>query len=326
MNRREFHAALLTLLGSTAVPAWAADAIEAYTDPAKAGPDFLTQGEYLGEVDGKKLGCQVIALGNSAFQAVLLPGGLPGEGWDGKTRIKLDGKADATSTFFPGLAWNARVQDGKLTGKSDKGSEFALRKVSRRSPTEGLKAPEGARVLFDGSGVDAWNNGKMTEDGLLVCGTQTRDNFTDFALHVEFRTPFKPLARGQSRGNSGVYILGRYELQILDSFGLTGENNECGGLYTRRAPDVNMCFPPLSWQTYDIDFQAARFDAAGQKTKNALITVRHNGVAVHNGVEIEGPTGGARKRPELGTPAPITFQNHGNPVHLRNIWIVPKSA
>ena len=109
-------------------------------------------------------------------------------------------------------------------------------------------------------------------------------------------------------------------MQVLDSFGLKGENNECGGIYTKRKPDVNMCFPPLAWQTYDIDFEAAKFDAAGAKIKDATVTVRHNGVLIHENYEIPGPTGGGK--PEAATPGSIQLQGHGNPVFYRNVWIV----
>jgi hypothetical protein len=129
-----------------------------------------------------------------------------------------------------------------------------------------------------------------------------------------------PLARGQARGNSGVYIQKRYEVQILDSFGLRGADNECGGLYKQRAPLLNMSFPPLIWQTYDIDFTAARFDAAGKKTANARITVRQNGVVIHDNIEITAKTGGGSV--EGPDPLPIKLQDHGNLVHFRNIWIV----
>src|SRR5690606_34363613 len=116
-----------------------------------------------------------------------------------------------------------------FTGRSDQGEPFELKPVLRTSPTAGLKPPAGALVLFDGTGTDAWNGARTTEDGLLLCGPRTRAGFTDFTLHLEFRSPFKPEARGQARGNSGVYLLGRYEVQVLDSFGLDGLDNECGG-------------------------------------------------------------------------------------------------
>jgi hypothetical protein len=131
-----------------------------------------------------------------------------------------------------------------------------------------------------------------------------------------------PRARGQGRGNSGVYIQKRYEVQILDSFTLSGAPNECGGLYRQRPPDLNMAFPPLSWQTYDIDFTAARFNIDGDKVKNARVTVVHNGVVIHDDVELPNKTGaGDREGP---TPGPIRFQWHNDLVHFRNLWIVEK--
>jgi hypothetical protein len=142
-------------------------------------------------------------------------------------------------------------------------------------------------------------------------------------LHIEFLLPYIPKATGQGRGNSGVYLQGRYEVQVLDSFGLSGEHNECGGIYSIRKPDINACYPPLTWQTYDIDFTAAKFDSNGKKTANARIDVRHNGIVVHKDVEIPRITTAApsREAPSAGF---IHLQNHGNPVRFRNIWIVAK--
>jgi len=149
----------------------------------------------------------------------------------------------------------------------------------------------------------------------------TKGKFKDFQLHVEFRTPFMPAARGQGRGNSGVYLQGRYEIQVLDSYGLDGRDNECGGIYQVGAPMVNMCLPPLQWQTYDITFRAPRFDASGNKTEDAVVTVVHNGVTIHDRRKLPGPTGGAMDD-RISEPGGIYLQDHGNPVRFRNIWLV----
>jgi hypothetical protein len=141
-------------------------------------------------------------------------------------------------------------------------------------------------------------------------------------MHVEFLLPYRPAARSQGRGNSGFYQVEMYEVQILDSFGLDGKNNECGGVYQKLDPSLNMCLPPLVWQTYDVDFTNAVMED-GKKTKNARITLRHNGVVVHDDREINGKTGGSRPDPE-GTPGPILLQGHGNPLQFRNIWVIEK--
>jgi hypothetical protein len=150
--------------------------------------------------------------------------------------------------------------------------------------------------------------------GSLVCKRQLRD----FQPHLEFRLPFMPNARGQGRANSGVYLLGRWEVQLLDSYGLEGRDNECGGMYSVKPPDVNMCAPPLQWQTYDIEFRAPRTDPATGKTTNARMTVLQNGVTIHDDVEIPVPStpGGA------GQPTGLMLQDHGNPLQFRNIWVV----
>jgi hypothetical protein len=319
-HRVQLTALSLLLLAGAAAVAAPRDAV---IDPAKAGPDYALQGEYAGEAGGEKLGAQVIALGNGGFQACFLPGGLPGAGWDGKTRIRVDGKADGSSVHFQSgnTGWTAALANGKLTGKTGKDAAFSLSRTVRRSPAEGAKAPAGALVLFDGKNADAWVNGRVTPEGLLMEGAQTKQAFKDFTLHVEFMTSFMPEARGQGRANSGVFLDGRYEIQVLDSFGLDGRNNECGGLYSVKAPDVNMCFPPLTWQTYDIEFQAPVFDDQGVKTRNGVVTVRHNGILIHDRVEVPKNTAGGQEGPTLG---PIQVMNHGNPVRFRNIWVVEK--
>jgi hypothetical protein len=186
----------------------------------------------------------------------------------------------------------------------------------------GAEPPAGAVVLFDGSSPEAFKGGRMTEDGLLMEGVTSHDTFGSHTLHVEFLLPFMPQARGQGRGNSGFYAQGRYEVQILDSFGLEGRDNECGGIYSVGPPKVNMCLPPLSWQTYDVDFTAAEYQD-GKKVKDAVITVRHNGVLIHKDQKVDHATT-AHRLPEGPDPGPIYLQNHGNPVRFRNIWVVPR--
>jgi hypothetical protein len=164
----------------------------------------------------------------------------------------------------------------------------------------------------------------MDDRHLLAAGPTSKRAFTNFSLHLEFLLCFKPGARGQERANSGVYLQDRYEIQVLDSFGLKGEDNECGGIYTQAKPLVNMCFPPLTWQTYDIDFEAAKFDESGKKVKNAVLTLKHNGVVIHDHLELKNVTPGGYFGKEILQGGGIQLQGHGNPIFYRNIWLVEK--
>jgi len=320
-------AILPLVLVVTLLPATAADPKPAPPEPpvyltaAEGGADYAAQGEYVNDWGG----AQVMALGGEAFRMVTFKGGLPGAGWDTETRREIDGRRDGNVIKFSGAeGYSAVLADGALTIQTATGGPYTMNKTERTSPTLKAAPPEGAVVLFDGSTVDGWAGGKLNEDGWLAAGCKSVEKFGDHSLHVEFRLPFKPLGRGQARGNSGVYLQDRYEIQVLDSFGLTGEHNECGGIYNKARPAVNMCLPPLTWQTYDIDFTAARFDEAGKKVKNAVLTVKHNGVVIHENLELDGPTGGGQ--PESAAPGPIQLQGHGNPVFFRNIWVVEKKA
>jgi hypothetical protein len=295
---------------------------------AKADPDFLVQGEYAGEgPGGMKVGAQVIAKGLGEFTVKAYHGGLPGEGADMKdvmtgTAATADGKVTATLKHGTEVC-TAVIGGGELKATTG-GGTFTLKKVERKSPTLGAKAPAGAKVLFGGAGDEKnWNGGKLVKlsDGeFLDVGVTSKDAFGAFTAHVEFRLPWMPNSGGQGRGNSGVYLQNRYELQVLDSFGLTGENNECGGIYTQHKPRVNMCLPPMQWQTYDIDLTPAVFGDDGKKTANARATIRHNGVVIHDDVAFPKECPGGQ--PERPTPGVFQFQNHGDPVVYRNVWAV----
>ena len=299
-----------------------------FTDPEKAGLEYELQGEYRGEVkseDGnEQIGVQVIALGDGKFRGVGFHGGLPGEGWlRGDKKKTGEGQLEDGVLRFKVEDADAEVKDGKLTVRVAGQTIAEFEKVTRKSPTLGAAPPEGAVVLFDGTSVDAFDKGKLVDGKYLAAsGVSSKKKFGDHTMHIEFRTPFMPKSSGQGRGNSGVYIQGRYEMQVLDSFGLEGENNECGGIYSISKPAVNMCYPPLAWQTYDFDFTAARYDDAGKKIKNARTTVKHNGVVIHDDLELTHGTPG--HNPEGPGPDGLFLQDHGNPVVFRNIWVVEK--
>ncbi len=324
--------ALIALSFSTTL-GYAADGNVAYTDPDYVDSDFEIQGEYVGTLHDDPthtLAVQVIALGNKKFRAVGFEGGLPGAGWNGEAGEQVEATLKDGFVTFAGDHGTGVTGHGAMVVLSGEGDQIAvLNKVYRKSPTLGKKPPKGAVVLFDGSGVDNFVRHRkggpavMTEDGLLTQGSNSKQTFGDHSVHVEFRLPYMPFSRGQGRGNSGCYLQGRYEVQMLDSFGLAGLDNECGGLYSVSKPAVNMCLPPLTWQTYDIDFTAARFDAEGNKIKNARITVRHNGVLIHDDVELpKGTPAGVSG--EGAAKGPLHLQDHGNPVRYRNVWVVEK--
>jgi len=300
------------------------------TNPVEAAKDldFTIQGEYVGQgswLDGieGKAGAQVIAQGDGKFNIVVTKGGLPGDGWKrSQPRFFLQGKREAEATTLAGQGFSGKIVGESMTIVSADGkAKLELKRTVRHSPTEGTKAPEGAIVLFDGTTAENFHHGTLLADKSLLSEATTKRGFGDYTLHVELRLSYMPLARGQGRSNSGVYLHDCYEIQVLDSFGLEGADNECGGFYQLRKPDVNMCFPPLTWQTYDVEFTAPKYQN-GKKTANARVAVKHNGVEIHPEFELPHNTPG--RQGEGPAPRPFYLQGHGNKVEFRNIWLVEK--
>ena len=304
----------------------------AITDPAKAqeDPDFAIQGEYEGGSGADKLGVQVIAQGGGKFALKIFTGGLPGAGWNGMAESTASAKREEKSTAIIGNKNSGSIADGKMTLQEGAKPAATLARIERKSPTLGAKPAEGAIVLYAGpDDVKKWNGGKLIEDsdgkflgtGFSGNGPTTKQTFGAFQVHVEFRTPYMPNSSSQQRGNSGFYFQPRYECQILDSFGVKTAHNECGGVYQKHKPLVNMCLPPLAWQTYDIDFAPAKL-LEGGKIEPARVTILHNGVKIHDNAEFKNGTGEGLK--EDIKPGSIGMQNHHDPVEFNNIWVVEK--
>lgn len=196
-------------------------------------------------------------------------------------------------------------------------------------PGDGTRAPSDAIVLFDGKDLSAFENGEnwKVENGYAEVGSgsiRTRQAFGDCQLHLEFATPAEVKGDGQGRGNSGVYLMDRYEVQILDSFGnQTYFDGQCAAVYKQQPPTVNACRGPGEWQSYDILFTAPRFDSEGKLTQPAAVTVLHNGVVVHNHFQLSGGTFWDQAPAYTAHEAklPFSIQDHGNPLRFRNIWI-----
>ena len=195
--------------------------------------------------------------------------------------------------------------------------------------------PSDAIVLFNGQNLSRWQSGDSSAakwkviDGYaeVAPGTgdiQTRDKFGDVQLHIEWATPAVPKGEGQERGNSGVFLMGQYEVQVLDSYeNKTYYHGQAGSVYKQYAPLVNASRKPGEWQTYDIVFHAPKFDEQGKVIDRARVTVIHNGVLIQNNVEIYGITYNDRPAIYIAHPAqlPLRLQDHGNPIRYRNIWI-----
>lgn len=196
------------------------------------------------------------------------------------------------------------------------------------TPGVGTAPPSDAVVLFDGTNTDAWEGGpwKLVDGAMEVNGSgsiRSKESFGDLQLHLEWSAPAEVVSSSQGRGNSGVFLMEKYEVQILDSFGNRSyADGQAAAMYGQRPPLVNACRPPGEWQTYDIVFRAPRFEG-DDLVSPALLTLIHNGVVVHHAQEFLGAT--AHRAVAVYTPhgpeAPISIQDHGNPVRFRNIWV-----
>lgn len=295
--------------------------------PAKADP-------LMGDWQGKGgVVAQIFPTTEGKYQANLLTA------FDTESNVVavLQGTVTGDTVNLSGDGWTGAIKNSHFTGsKGDK--NFDLQHIKRVSPMEGAKPPKGAIVLFDGHNLDAWAKkaGKdwLTEDGPakwklvdggaveVVAGTDcliTHQKFGDSHVHLEFRTLGLP-------SNSGVFLQDRYEVNINETYGrLDGTPN--GGLDNctdKVVPRVRPCFPPLVWQTFDIDFRAPRFDASGKKIASAHATVLLNGVKIYDNQELDLPHGAASRLGEAAT-GPLMLQDHGMPVQFRNIWLVEKA-
>lgn len=292
---------------------------------ASAPPEAEVQGLYEGTFKDVKFEARVIALGKDAYK-IYVRQALA----DGKVgKVELDGKAEGDAVAFKSkggeVEWTATYAPGELKGKAG-ADAFEAKRVQRKPPSMGKAPPAGAIVLIDGKNFDNMSKPKEdwnpSDDGSIQVpkgGMSSKQQFDgSYDLHVEFLCPLMPAARGQGRGNSGCYQANGDEVQVLDSFGMdTYKGGGCGGLYNYKDPDVFDVFslaslPPLEWQTYDIEYRVEKAD--GKLTGKPKITVWHNGIKIHDAAELKNP---AKK-------GGLHFQDHGNPVRYRNIWIVPK--
>ena len=314
----------------------AAIAVALLASPAFADKDDGIMGNYQGTYTSgaranQPASAKIIALGKGRYRGIIEI-----EENRNFTRILMDGEKpedNPITRFGPprrveteGTAAGT-IQDAVFRGnltEDDKTSAFEMKRVTIESPTLGMAPPEGAVVLDTPDDWDLYPNTWFIGENHMQVQTPsivTKEVFGDATYHIEFMCPFMPEERGQARGNSGVYIQGRYEIQVLDSFGEDPAWDYCGGIYKQSVPSVNASLPPLSWQTYDIDFTAPRFDASGAKTSNARITVRHNGVLIHDDIELTDRTPGGMGGGELKEER-LFLQHHRDSVQYRNVWVV----
>ena len=304
---------------------------------AKPAEDKL-MGEYtgtlaLGGVKGPGVG-QVIAEGKGMYRVAIMR-----ELWktDPKVkqfRVELTGKVgDDGRVTLAGSGWKGLlVAEKMVSARADNGDTFDGDKYNvRTSPTLCAKPPAGAIVLLPfKAGVkpslDEWTNKswRPLDTGSMEVGRGTNFTVRKFGsarFHVEFRCPYEPTRRGQGRGNSGVYLQKRYEVQVLESFGLKSRSNDCGSIYRVANTSINACLPPLKWQTYDVEFTAAKMGPDGKLLRRPMMSVRHNGILTHKDQALPGKTTAAAASGLIAKDS-LMLQDHGNKVQYRNIWVV----
>lgn len=321
----------LLVVSCLSLPVWAEPA------PGPSNDSFIGEYEgvyrWTGHTDTAIKGL-VVSEGQGLYRVIVQGGN--------ECSFVLHGALEGPKVSFLGFV-NSSLWNGSVAGDTLKlnradagyGGEIEMKKTERHSPTEGLKPPKDAVVLLPfeaGKAPDlsAWTNDKWLafDDGSMGVKPRTGDNTTkekigDCQMHLEFYLPHMPEASGQGRANSGVYIQARYEIQVLDSFGVIPQGSgDCGSFYKISASSMNVCLPPEHWQTYDITFRAARLNPDGTQKEPAYITVKHNGVVIQDNVKLVEQTAGGIEGP--GTPADILrLQDHGNNVRYRNIWYTP---
>jgi 3-keto-disaccharide hydrolase/uncharacterized protein DUF3471 len=242
----------------------------------------------------------------------------------------------ATSGLFACLA----AEEARTGMNSARWKQHAIQRprppvVDPAEGTIAAKPPRDAVVLFDGSNLDAWKSPRggpaswEVADGYMETAPgagpiETRGKFGDIQLHVEWAAPDPPAGVGQDRGNSGVFLMGQFEIQVLDSYKAdTYADGQAGAIYGQYPPLFNAARPPGQWQTYDIAFRRPRFDSSGTLREPARVTLFHNGILVQNNEEPFGPTSWLRWLPyaDQGDRGPISLQDHDHPVRYRNIWL-----
>ncbi len=305
---------------------------------APAPVDDKLMGEYtgtlaLGGVKGPGV-AQVIAEGKGMYRAALMR-----ELW--KTdpnikqfRVEMTGKVGADGRVkLAGGGWTGLLVASKMvSARADNGDTFdGDRYNERKSPTLGAKPPAGAIVLLPFKpgakpSMAEWSNAswRPLDSGAMEVGRGTnftKRKFGSARFHVEFRCPYEPTKRGQGRGNSGVYFQRRYEVQVLESFGLKSRSNDCGSIYKVANTKINACLPPLKWQTYDVEFTAAKTGPDGKLIRRPMMTVRHNGILTHKDQPLPGKTTAAAASGLIAKDS-LMLQDHRNKVQYRNIWVV----